>query len=93
MDDFRKNSMFAFPVVKEQEKLQLAIQSLAPFRRHLKGHLRHRFENLIKHFLHHLPVYNLVNHLSPMEFILLGFIVELLDITDDKPPPDHPPFP
>jgi hypothetical protein len=93
MDDLRQNNMFAFPVVQEQEQLQLAIQSLAPFRRQLKGHVRHRFENLVRRFLPHLPAYNLVNHLSPMEFVLLGLIVELLDTTDDMPPSDHPPFP
>ena len=85
--------MFAFPTVQEQEELQLLIQSLAPLRRELRGPARHKFENLIRGILHHLPAYKLVHHLSPMEFILLGFIIELLETHEDKPRSEHPPFP
>jgi hypothetical protein len=93
MDDRRKNSMYAFPAVQEQEQLQLAIQSLAPLRRELKGRSRHKFENLLRRFLHHLPTYSSVNHLTPMEFILLGLIIELLEASSDNPHSKHPPFP
>ena len=85
--------MFAFPAVQEQEQIQLAIQSLAPLRRHLTGSSRQGFEDLLRRILNHSPAYNVVNHLSPMEFILLGFIIELLDTFNDAHASEHPPFP
>jgi hypothetical protein len=93
MDDQQNHTMYAFPAVQGQEQLQLAIQSLAPMRRHLRGSSRRRFEYLIRDLLHHLPAYNSVNHLTPMEFVLLGLIIELADTPDDKPATEHPPFP
>jgi hypothetical protein len=93
MDDHREKSMYAFSTVQEQEQVQLAIQSLAPLRRELKGRTRHKFENLVRRLSQHLPAYHLVNHLSPMEYILLGLIIELLETSDAKPRSDHPPFP
>ena len=85
--------MFAFPTVQQQERLQLVIQSLAPIRRHLQGRSRWQFDRLLRQSLQLMPVYSEFQHFSPVEFMLLSFIVELLDDQEQEILTDHPPFP
>lgn len=85
--------IFAFPAAQEQDRLQFALQGLGPLRRHLRGHSRDRFESLIQHALKCLPAYSSLKHLSPIEFLLIGFILGLLEELEGDWGSDHPPFP
>ena len=93
MDDQRDPKVFAFPSVQEQEQVQATLQSLAALRRNLPVSSRHSFETLIRRVLPHLPAYNAVQHLTPMEFILLSFIIELADDLHNPRIRGHPPLP
>jgi hypothetical protein len=95
MEDQPNRTVFAFPAVQEQEQVQATLQSLAPLRRHLRRDTRTHFENLIRQVLPLLPAYQHVDHLTPIEFILLAFIIELADDLDKAAvnPLNHPPFP
>lgn len=93
MDENAGKDLFAFPAVQQQERLQFVIQSLAPLRRYLDPIPRRRFDDLLRHTLEMFPFYAHFKHLTPVEFILLAFIIDLLS----DPPPgtslDHPPYP
>jgi hypothetical protein len=95
MEDRPNRTLFAFPAVQEQEQLRAILQSLAPLRRFLHRDARTQFESLIQQVIPLLPAYQHVDHLSPTEFILLAFIIELAGdlgkVASD--PMEHPPFP
>ena len=93
MDDQRDPKVFAFSAVQEHEQVQATLQSLAALRRNLPLSSRYKFENLIRRVLPHLPAYNSVNHLTPIEFILLSFIIELTEELHEPRNRDHPPLP
>jgi hypothetical protein len=93
MDEPDNKRMFAFPAVQQQEQIQLILQSLAPLRRNLKPRVRQRFDGLVRRSRQHTPLYRDLNHLSPVEFMLLSFIIELLNDRGDEFTTDHPPFP
>jgi hypothetical protein len=95
MQDHPNRTVFAFPAVQEQEQLQVTLQSLAALRRHLRRDTRTQFETLVQQVLPLLPAYQYVDHLTPIEFILLAFVIELADVLGKETvnPLDHPPFP
>ncbi|TFH34838.1 MAG: hypothetical protein E4G99_08660 [Anaerolineales bacterium] len=93
MHETRDPSMYAFPAVQEQEQLQETLQSLAAFRRALPESKRRNFEILVRRLLPLLPAYHTAKHLTPMEFILLGCMIELAEKFQEIQALDHPPFP
>ena len=88
-----KDRMYAFPAVQAREELDLAIRSLAPLLRHLRGSRRSKFERLLQQLQRRFHLHRFVRHLSPYEFILLGLIIEMLEASDEEVTEDHPPFP
>lgn len=93
MEHNPEKPLFAFPSVQEQDQLVLVIQSLVPLHRNLTGSTRQAFEDAIQRLVHLLPAYKSMRHLTPMEFILLGFILGLIEKLAGDKDPDHPPFP
>lgn len=93
MDDQSDPKVFAFLSVQELELVQATLQSLAPLRRNLPLRTRQNFEALIRNVLAHVPAYNTVKHLTPMEFILLCFIIELTEDHHESAFLGHPPLP
>jgi hypothetical protein len=93
MNESHNRPVFAFPAVQEHEQVQAILQSLAPLRRRLPERSRRQFETLVRRVLAHIAAYNSVSHLSPMEFILLGFIIELAENLQEPQILDHPPLP
>lgn len=93
MDEEITSRIYAFPQAQAHESLQVILQSLAPLRRHLAGESRDHLEQLIRQALRLLPAYSQVPHLSPIEFLLLTFIIALYDSLEDTAARPHPPFP
>ena len=93
MRDSEHKRMFAYPMVQQQERLQFVLESLAPLRRYLEGRSRQQFDRLVRRSHRFMPVYSSLRHFSPVEFILLSFIIELLNDQEDEILADHPPFP
>jgi hypothetical protein len=88
-----RENLYAFPAVQEYESVEHALQSLAALRRHLSEPARASFERHIRRLQKHLPLYKRVNHLTPIEFVLLALMIEILEGKDNPRWPDHPPFP
>jgi hypothetical protein len=93
MDDKQKKTIFAFPAVQEQDEFQTLIHSLSPLLRLYGAEERLQIDGIFQRINERLQHYGLVRHLTPMDFLLVSLVIELIMEISKLHPEKHPPFP